>query len=108
MHATSDPAYVEFASKYAGRKIEFDGRVDNVMNHGNYNTRYDILVSAGDYDPDTQIGPNFKFEDVNFLDLHSDLESVYTGLNVHIIAYVGEFDGLHEIFYLEPVAVTGR
>ena len=108
MHATSDPAYVEFASKYAGRKIEFDGRIDNVMNHGNYDTRYDILVSAGDYDPNTQSGPNFKFEDVNFFDLHSDLESVYTGLNVHIIAYVGEFDELHEIFYLEPVAVTGR
>lgn len=106
--ASSEPAYVEFANKYAGRKIEFDGRIDYLTNHGNYDTRYDILVSAGDYDPDTQSGPNFKFEDVSFSDLHSDLESVYTGLNLHIIAYVGEFDSQHEIFYLEPVEVTGR
>ena len=108
MHASSDPAYEEFASKYKGRKIEFDGRVDYLMNNGNYNTRYDFLLSAGDYDPDTQIGPNFKFENVNFYDLHSDLDSIQVGQNVHIIAIVDEFDSEHELFFLSPVSVTGR
>lgn len=28
---------------------------------------YDILVSAGDYDPNYQLGPTFKFEDVGVI-----------------------------------------
>ena len=35
--------------------------------------RYDIMVSAGYYDLDTQSGSNFELEDANSFDLHSDL-----------------------------------
>ena len=66
----TDPIIGEFAKKYAGRTIEFDGNIANMMQHGNYKTRYDILIYAGDYSETTAIGPNFKFEDVNVFDLN--------------------------------------
>ena len=94
--------------KHKGRIIEFDGRIDYRAKHGNYNTRHDYLVSAGDYDPDHQIGPSFKFEDVNYYDLNTDLDTVSVGLNVRIVAEVVSFDSNTGLFYLEPVSVTGR
>ena len=65
-------------------------------------------MSAGDYDPDHQIGPSFKFEDVNHYDLNTDLDTVSVGLNVRIVAEVVSFDSNTGLFYLEPVSVTGR
>lgn len=106
--AEIDESYSAFASKYAGRTIEFDGRIDYCTKHGDYNTRFDYLVSAGDYDPDHQIGPTFKFEDVSYYDLNTDLDTVSVGLNVHIVAEVESFDNNSGLFFLDPVAVTER
>ncbi len=106
--ATNDKSYSAFAAKYKGKIIEFDGRIDNCMKNGSYKTRFDYLVSAGDYDPDSQIGPNFKFENVAYYDLNTDLDTVSVGLNVRIVAEVVSFDSTHELFYLKPVSVTGR
>lgn len=101
-------SYAAFAAKYAGRVIEFDGSTDYCATHDKYTTRFDYLLSSGDYDPNHQIGPTFKFENVNYNDLHTDLETVNIGLNVHIIARVVSFDYDHGIFYLKPVSVTRR
>jgi len=104
--------YTSFASKYEGQIIEFDGRIDYVVNHNNYDTRYDILVSAGDFDPDSQTGPTFKFEDVAALDL--DLGTLFlediikVGENVHIIAEIDSFNSNTGLFFLEPVSVELR
>lgn len=103
-----DESYADFATKYKGRIIEFDGRIDYCVQHGDYKTRFDYLVSAGDYDPDHQIGPTFKFEDVAYHNLNTDLDTVSVGMNVHIIAEVESFDSNSLLFYLNPVSVTGR
>ena len=103
-----DPSYSDFAEKYKGRKIEFDGRIDYCTNYENYNTRFDYLVSAGDYDPDSQIGPVFKFENVNYYDWNTDMDTVSVGTNVHIIAEVESFDSNSGLFYLDPVSVIQR
>lgn len=103
-----DPSYSDFTEKYKGRKIEFDGRIDYCTNYENYNTRFDYLVSAGDYDPDSQIGPVFKFENVNYYDLNTDMDTVSVGTNVHIIAEVESFDSNSGLFYLDPVSVIQR
>lgn len=106
--AEIDASYSAFASKYKGRIIEFDGRIDYSAKHENFKTRFDYLMSAGDYDPDHQIGPSFKFEDVSYSDLHTDLDTVSVGLNVRIVAKVVSFNSNTGLFYLEPVSVTGR
>ena len=106
--AEIDESYSSFASKYKGRIIEFDGRIDYCTKHEDYNTRFDYLVSAGDYEPNHQIGPTFKFEDVNYYDLNTNLDTVSVGLNVRITAKVVSFDSNSGLFYLEPVSVEGR
>ena len=104
--------YANFANKYSGRTIEFDGRIDYVSKHGDYDTRYDILVGAGDYDPNHAIGPAFQFENVNYYDLGLDtlnLEAkIQVGKNVRIVAKVVEFNSDNTLFYLDPVSVTDR
>lgn len=106
--AEIDDSYSDFATKYKGKIIEFDGRIDYCAKHEDYNTRFDYLVSAGDYDPDHQIGPTFKFEDVSYYDLNTNIDTVSVGLNVHIVAEVVSFDSNSGLFYLEPVSITGR
>ena len=106
--AEIDASYSAFATKYKGRIIEFDGRIDYCTKHENYNTRFDYLVSAGNYNPDSQIGPSFKFEDVNYYDLNTDLDTVSVGLNVRIVAEVVSFDSKSGLFYLDPISVTSR
>ncbi len=106
--AEIDDSYSAFATKYKGRVIEFDGRIDYCTKHEDYKTRFDYLVSAGDYDPDHQIGPSFKFENVAYYDLNTNLDTVSVGLNVRIVAEVVSFDSNSGLFYLDPVSVTGR
>ena len=103
-----DDSYADFVFEYSGRIIEFDGRIDYCTRHGNYTTRFDYLVSAGDYDPDHQVGPSFKFEDVTWSDLHTNIDTVSVGLNVHIAAKVLDYDADSGLFYLEPVSITLR
>lgn len=104
--------YKAFSKKYSGKTIAFNGRIDYCVNHDNYDTRYDILTSYGDYNPDTQIGPTFKFNNVNARSLDLDTlfleEEIYTGRNVYIIASVSSFNEDTGIFLLDPIKVTGR
>lgn len=106
--AEIDESYSSFATRYRGRTIEFDGRIDACARHEDYHTRFDYLVSAGDYDPDHQIGPTFQFKNVSYDDLHTNLDRVSVGLNVHIVAVVKSFDRNSGLFYLDPVSVMGR
>lgn len=105
-------SYSSFASKYSERIIEFDGRINYIVNHDNYNTRYDILLSAGDYDANHQIGPTFKFENVAAYDLDLDTlfleDKIQIGKNVRVVAKVIKFDSNSGLFFLDPVSVTER
>lgn len=110
----SDPAIGDFANTYKNKTIEFDGCIIYVVNHGSYDTRYDILISAGDYvDADTaNPGPVFKFEDVNTFDMGiKDLylpDFISIGNNVHITAKILEFNDDSGLFFLEPILVQER
>lgn len=105
--AEIDDSYGNFASKYSRKTIEFDGRIDYLCNNGSYKTRYDVLVSAGDYDPNHQIGPAFKFENVSILDMGAD-DDIHVGDNVHIVAEVVKYDSSTGLFFLEPISLTHR
>ncbi len=105
-------AYSSFAINYKGRTIEFDGRIDYITKHDNYDTRYDVLVSAGDYDPDHQSGPTFKFNDVGVWDLGLDTlfleDALKVGMNVRIVAEVVEFNSNTGLFFIKPISVAER
>jgi hypothetical protein len=109
----SVPAVGEFAAKYRGRTIEFDGNIAYMNNHGDYTTRYDILIGAGDYSETSMAGPNFQFEDVNITnDLHltgSNIpDTIGTGDNLRIVARVVDYNSTQELFFLEPISTEVR
>lgn len=107
-----DPLIKEFAQKYAGKTIEFDGNTAYVNHHGDKKTRFDYLIIAGDYSETAGSGPLFQFRDVNYYDLHLTGENVPDtfgiGLNIHIVATVGEYDEVSGLFQLKPVSITMR
>lgn len=102
----------QFASKYRGRTIEFDGNIGAMQPHEDYDTRYDILVLAGDFNPETNPGPNFVFRDVNTTyDLHytGDVpDTIGQGTNLHVVAEVGDYEVSRCLFLLEPVSTQVR
>lgn len=104
-----DPSVSSFARKYYGRVIEFDGCVMNMQHHGDFNTRWDVLLTAGDYDENSSLGPNFRLTDVNIYDMNvSGGDSVYTGLNVHIAAEVGDYNPNSQLFELDIIRMDIR
>lgn len=110
LKSTSDPSISDFASKYQGRTIEFNGHIAYIDNHENSKTRYDILIYAGNYRESDLVGPHFKFEDVGVYDLGlKELylpEFVSIGSNVRIVAEVEKFNSSSELFMLDPISIT--
>lgn len=103
----------EFAAKYKGQKIQFDGSIRYMRNHDDYKTRYNLLIGPGDAGTKTTAGPAFKYEDVNMLDLK------LTGNNAP--SFVGEDDKFRFtaevdeynarggcVFFLTPVSTAVR
>ena len=101
-----------FASTYRGRIIEFDGNIAAMNRHGDSETRFDILLYAGDYSETVAIGPAIQFRDVNYQDLHltgpNAPDSVGQGINLHITAEVGEYEAGSCLFLLNPVSTEVR
>ena len=110
---TCSPAVGEFAAKYKGQSIAFDANIGAMALHGNYTTRYDILIGVGDFSETTAVGPFFQYRDVNTVsDLHyADDDSPDTlgvGDNVRITAQVVEYDSAPCQFVLKPVSTEFR
>lgn len=105
----------EFSKEYRNVTIKFDGSVDYHQNHGKYKTRFDLLLSYGDYDENKQIGPTFRFRNVNSSDLVGN-ETFYYGLpyytetgdNVKVTAKIIGFNPDTGIFELDPILVEAR
>ena len=109
----ADPSIKVFAEKYRDRIIEFDGCITYVENHITnsgkvYNTRYDVLIGGGDYDPDIQRGPSFKFDNVNRYDMGLTSEGISMGKNVRVKAKVGIFNEDNLLFFLDPISIDDR
>lgn len=110
----TDPSAMgqEFVEKYEGRTIEFDGNIANMMNHGTYKTRFDILLYAGDFS-EAPRGPSFQFNDVNIV---SDLnltgpnvpDTIGEGNNLHIVAKVAGYDTGGDLLLLDPISTEVR
>lgn len=101
-----------FATKYAERTVEFDGSIVTIGNHGDYKTRYDILLAPGDMGPESTRGPAFQFKDVNVFDLHltgaNAPNSVRPGDLLHVVARVDGYNATQCLFFLKPVSTGIR
>ncbi|MEV7982589.1 DUF4839 domain-containing protein [Streptomyces sp. NPDC086519] len=107
-----DDANRNFATKYEGQTIAFDGSIVNMAPHGDYDTRYDFLLGPGDKGPKTVVGPAFRYEDVNILDLNLTGKkipaTVGAGDKFRFVAEVGEFNADQCLFSLAPISTEVR
>ena len=102
-----------FADSHSIDTIEFDGNIGAMNNHEGSSTRYDILIGAGDFDPNSQLGPAFQFRDVN---IASDLaltgdnipDTIGVGQNLRITAVVLKYEEDTCLFELVPVETRVR
>ncbi|GAB3302542.1 DUF4839 domain-containing protein [Pseudoclavibacter terrae] len=101
-----------FAEKYAGQTIVFDASIDNLIPHGDYDTRFDFLVTAGNYSMTESSGPNFLFRDFNYSDLNltgaNVPDEIRGGENVRVTATLDEFVVQQCLFLVEPVETAMR
>jgi len=107
-----DETIAPFVAEYGGRTIEFDGSIVNVANHGDYDTRYDLLVAPANKGPDSIAGPAFKFEDVNVPDLNLTGSkvpgSLAEGDRFRFVAQVDEYNPTQCLLFLNPVSTRVR
>lgn len=101
----------QFAEKYKGKLIEFDGHVAYINPHGDYKTRYDILINGGDWVSMEQTnyrGINMQFNNVATTSSpFSQMDGIGLGSNLRIKARVIAFGG-GDLLQLEPIEVTNR
>lgn len=102
----------EFADEYYGCIIEFNGYVADVMPYKDYKTRFNYLICVGNYGKSPARGPQFQFRDVNRYDLKLSGDNIPNrvgeGMNIHVVAEVGEYDRNTGLFELDPVKITMR
>lgn len=108
-----EPLVAQFAEDFRGKTLKFDVAVWAMNKHGNYDTRYDILVLYGDFVEGSTSGPNFQFRNVApTYDLHYSTEdipdSIGVGDELTIVAEVVEFEEKSCLFLLEPVETSFR
>lgn len=103
-----DPKIGQFVAANKGRTVEFDGHVANSQPHEGYTTRFGVLISAGNAETQDAKGPAFQFQTVNWSDMHTDLDTVSMGTNVHVKATIESYDEGSSLLLLRPVALTGR
>lgn len=108
-----DPFVSEFAKKYSGSIIQFDGYIADITPHAGYETRFDLLIYTGNYGESSGNALSFKFENVNIV---SDLkltgsgipEYISEGQNLRITAEVEEYKEVSGLFFLKPVSTEIR
>lgn len=107
--SSSDTNASWFSSAYRGRTITFDGWVAGMMNHENYNTRYDVLILAGSNGSSPMTGPDFRLTNVNFYDMNiTNSSSLREGDNITVTAIVGEYNPTSDWLELDPVYISIR
>lgn len=100
-----------FAQVNAGQTIKFNGAILNMVNHGSYDTRYDILLGGGDFDPNFVRGPYFKYEDVGISDLNLSGKipnRIGTGDEFTFTATVGKYVPNQCLLFLDPETTRVR
>lgn len=103
----------DFAAEYSGRTIAFNAHIAAMNNHGDYDTRYDILLGSGDFSEATGGGPAFQFRDVNIV---SDLQLAGPNIpdtlgvqdTLRVTAVVEEFEENTCLLQLDPVTTEIR
>ncbi|WP_368742267.1 DUF4839 domain-containing protein [Enterococcus casseliflavus] len=106
-----DTLYKAFVDKYKDKTVRFDGNIGLVSKHSNYDTRFDFLISSGNYESDTSQGAFFQIQNASYYDLKltgdNVPDSITQGLNISITAKVVEYSQ-GDLIILEPIEIKVR
>jgi hypothetical protein len=102
-----------FAKKHSGDKIKFNGSISALSNHGSYDTRFDILVGAGNKGPNAALGPAFQFYDKNVVfDMNltgkNIPDNLMVGQKYRFTAAIEEYEADGCLLRLDPVETKVR
>lgn len=97
-----------FASSYWGETIQFDGYIADIQNHGDFDTRFDVLFLAGNVDTSPSVGPYFRFTDVSRWDMEYEGGILDAGKPVRITAVVDGWNDNGMWVDLDPVLLEDR
>lgn len=107
-----DSSIAEFAAEFEGRTVSFDASIGAMNTHDGASTRYDILISAGNFTETEAPGPMFQFRDVNTtgdLNFAGDVpDSIGVGTNLRVTAEVGAYESGTCLLLLEPIETIVR
>lgn len=98
--------YKDFAEKYKGKTIEFDGHISDVAPYKDYDTRFNVLVYVGDYRTDNFYGPRIKMENVGVTH-YPEIER-RVNQNVRIAGKILEYDEDTGLLWLSVVSIKER
>jgi hypothetical protein len=101
-----DPFIKEFAQKYRGKKIEFDGYCWDWVNRTSNKSLFDTLIWAGDVENfETYFaGPKCRVENVSKV----SFQSLLNRRNIHIVAKVLSYKDSHTLLMLDLVSIRYR
>ena len=106
---TDAPTIRTFANSHIGRVIEFDGCIALMMNHADYETRFDVCIVGGDYNSNRVYGPLFAFENVNFSEMNvKGTDTVAEGMEFTIVAEIRGYSADGGYIILKPISLKAR
>lgn len=101
-----DPIYKDFAEKYKGKTIEFDGHISNVAPYKDYDTRFNVLIYVGNYRTKDFYGPHIKIENVGITHYSGIKGSV--NKNVRVAGKVLKYDEDTGLLWISVVSIEER
>lgn len=98
-----------FVNSHIGAVVEFDGCVVLMMNHENYDTRFDVAMVGVDFGPNRVYGPIFAFKNVTFREMNvSGTDTVTAEMNFRIAGEIKGFSDDGGYIILKPVYLIAR
>lgn len=103
----TDNAYASYFAGIDEREIEFDGSIDMMNLRDGYDTRYELLITYGDYSETDISGPYMKVKDIAYgQELADDIVGAKT--NVKVRAKVDKYDLEKGYLLLDIISIERR
>lgn len=103
----TDNAYASYFAGIDEREIEFDGSIDMMTLRDGYDTRYELLITYGDYSETKITGPYMKVKDIAYgPKLASDIVEAKT--NVKVRAKIDKYDLEKGYLMLDVISIERR